>query len=79
MDLSNRKLNLITYLAQIQDELFFDKIENFIFSKLDKEDHSDFKPFSVETMMNRIEKSENDLKKGDFKSHEDLEKESANW
>lgn len=79
MDLETRKLNLITYLAQLQDESFFEKIENYIFKKLEKEDHSEFRPFTVEELINRVEKSEQDVKNGKFKSQEDLEKISANW
>ncbi|MCD1117990.1 hypothetical protein [Chryseobacterium turcicum] len=79
MDLQTRKLNLITYLAQLQDESFFEKIEEYIFSKLEKEDHSEFAPFTTETLMNRIEKSEEDFKTGKFKTQEDLENQSANW
>lgn len=79
MDIQTRKLNLITYLAQLQDESFFDKIEEYILSKLEKEDHSEFVPFSVETLISRIEKSEDDFKHGRFKSQEDLENQSANW
>ncbi|WP_415326493.1 hypothetical protein [Chryseobacterium sp. MMS23-Vi53] len=79
MDIQTRKLNLITYLAQLQDESFFDKIEEYILSKLEKEDHSEFVPFSVETLISRIEKSEEDFKQGRFKSQEDLENQSANW
>ncbi|WP_326984541.1 hypothetical protein VUJ46_08410 [Chryseobacterium sp. MYb264] len=79
MDIQTRKLNLITYLAQLQDESFFEKIEEYILSKLEKEDHSEFTPFTMETLMSRIEKSEEDLKNGRFKSQEDLENQSANW
>lgn len=79
MDLQTRKLNLITYLAQLQDESFFDKIEEYILSKLEKENHSEFTPFNIETLINRIEKSEEDFKNGRFKTQEDLENQSANW
>jgi hypothetical protein len=79
MDLQTRKLNLITYLAQLQDESFFEKIEEYILSKLEKEDHSEFTPFTIETLINRIEKSEENFKNGKFKTQEDLENQSANW
>lgn len=78
MDLQTRKLNLITYLAQLQDEHFFDKIEDYILSKLER-DRSDHNPFSIETLINRIEKSEEDFKNGRFKTQEDLESQSSNW
>lgn len=79
MDLETRKLNLITYLAQLQDESFFEKIENYILRKFEKEDHSEFRPFTPEELINRIEKSEQDFKNGKCKSQEDLEKISAYW
>jgi hypothetical protein len=79
MDIQTRKLNLITYLAQLQDESFFEKIEEYILSKLEKEDLSDFVPFTIEELISRIERSEDDFKNGRFKSQEDLENLSANW
>lgn len=78
MDLQTRKLNLITYLAQIKDEVFFDKLENYILKREAKHD-PDLKPLTVEELINRIEKSELDFKNGNFKSQEDLEQLSANW
>lgn len=78
MDLQTRKLNLITYLAQMKDEVFFDKLENFILKREAKLD-PDLKPLTVEELMNRIEKSELDFKNGNIKSQEDLEQLSANW
>jgi hypothetical protein len=78
MDLQTRKLNLITYLAQIKDEIFFEKLENYIL-KREIEHNPDLQPFTVEELINRIEKSELDFKNGNFKSQEDLEKISANW
>ena len=79
MDLETRKLDLITYLAQLQDEVFFEKIENYILRKFEKEDHSEFRPFTTKELINRIEKSEQDFKEGRYKSQEYLEKFSANW
>lgn len=78
MDLQTRKLNLITYLAQIKDELFLEKLENFILKK-EVARNPDLNPLTVEELINRIEKSELDFKKGNFKSQEDLEQLSANW
>ena len=79
MNFETRKLNLITYLAQLQDEIFFEQIENYILKRFDKEDHSEFRPFTSEELISRIETSEQDFKSGKFTSQEDLEKLSANW
>ncbi|KMQ72737.1 hypothetical protein [Chryseobacterium koreense] len=78
MDLQTRKLHLITYLAQLQDENFFEKIENYILRKAKNED-SELKPFTVDELISRIEKSEDDFKNGSFKTQEEIEKISANW
>ncbi|HUH25780.1 MAG TPA: hypothetical protein VLY87_04085 [Flavobacterium sp.] len=77
MDLQTRKLNLIAYLAQLQDEIFFEKIEKYILKKADKDVL--LKSFTMEELINRIEESEQDFKNGRFKSQEDLEKISSNW
>lgn len=77
MDLQTRKLNLITYLAQIQDEQFIEKIEEFILVK--NESEPEFKQLSVEELIQRIQQSENDFKNGNFKSQEELEELSSNW
>ncbi len=78
MDLQTRKLNLITYLAKIKDEIFFDKLENYIL-KIENERNPDLKPFTVEELINRIEKSELDFENGNIISQEELEKISDNW
>lgn len=77
MDLQTRKLNLISYLAQLQDEKFIEKIEKFILRK--QENEVDFKPFTVDELIRRIEQSENDFKNGKFKTQDELERLSAKW
>ncbi|MCT3845604.1 hypothetical protein HZQ52_12290 [Elizabethkingia anophelis] len=79
MDLQTRKLNLITYLAQIHDESFFEKIENYILRKQADEKNPDIKPFTVDELINRIEKSEQDFQHEEFETQEKLEKKSSNW
>ncbi len=75
MDLQTRKLDLIAYLAQLQDESFITKIENYIL----REHSEKFKVFTVEELVKRIEKSEMDFRNGNFKTQEELEIESSNW
>lgn len=77
MDLQTRKLNLISYLAQLQDENFVVKIENFILSK--KQNQSDFKSLTEDELIVRIQKSEEDFKNGKFKTQDNLEETSADW
>ncbi len=78
MDLQTRKLNLITYLSQLQDESFIDKIEKILYKKNPVEEIS-FKPFTQEELIERIKRSERDFSEGKFKTQEELELISANW
>lgn len=78
-DLQTRKLNLITYIAELKDEKFFEKIENYILRKNPDTNDSDVPPFTIEELIKRIETSEQDYENGRVKSQEELEKESANW
>ncbi|PTX58398.1 hypothetical protein C8N46_11443 [Kordia periserrulae] len=77
MDLQTRKLNLIAYLAQLQDEKFIEKIEKFILRK--QQNEPEYKPFTVEELIQRIEKSESDFKNGKFKTQEELEQSFREW
>ena len=78
MDLQTRKLNLITYLAQLQDEIFFEKLEKYILNK-ESEHNLELKPFTIDELINRVEKSELDFKNGRYKSQDDLEIISESW
>lgn len=44
-DFQTRKLNLITYIAELKDEKFFEKIENYILNKNPETNNSDLPPF----------------------------------
>lgn len=79
MDLQTRKLNLIAYLAQIQDESILAKIENYLLKAKSKDSETAIKPFTLEEYRSRIEKSEQDFKEGNFKSQDVLEKLSSKW
>lgn len=77
MDIQTRKLNLITYLAQLQDESFFEKIEEYILSKVEKEDHTT--PFSIEELNKRIDQSLEDSKNDRIIESNDLLSEIKQW
>ena len=79
MDLQTRKLNLISYLTEIQDEIFIEKIEKFIFNKTNTDSNPETRRFTKQDLLNRAEKSNRDYEKGRTISQEDLENISANW
>ncbi|SHF29099.1 hypothetical protein [Chryseobacterium takakiae] len=77
MDIQTRKLNLITYLAQLEDESFFEKIEEYILSKVEEEDHT--RPFSIEELNKRIDQSLEDSKNDRIIESNDLLSEVKQW
>lgn len=79
MDFQTRKLNLISYLAQVQDERLLDKIESYIIKNKTKFGELDLKPFTIDEYISRIEKSERDFKNGKYKTQDELEKISEKW
>ena len=74
MDLQTRKLNLIQYLVNLQDENLFNKIESLIITK-----EKELKPFTQDELIQRAEKSNQDYLEGKFISQDELEIESENW
>jgi len=80
MDLQSRKLNAIEYLIRLNDEEILKKIESTIFESINKADSkNEFKPFSRKQLIDRANRSNRDYINGNFKSQEQLEKESKNW
>lgn len=79
MSLRARKLNLITYISELEDEKFFKEVESYILKKQSKNPNPDFKPFTVDQLIERVDKSEQDFKGGRFRTQEELEELSANW
>jgi hypothetical protein len=78
MNLQTRKLNIIAYLAQLQDESFFEQLERLIL-KNQSDIEPNYEPFSLEQLISRIQISENDFEQGKFQTQEELEKNSNNW
>lgn len=79
MDIQTRKLNLISYLTQIQDEEILKKIEDLVKRKKATKEGVDVKPFTQKELIRRIEKSEKEFKNGNFKTQEELEKLVEKW
>ena len=75
MDLQTRKLNMINFLINIQDEKIFEQIESVILntSKLK------IIKFSKQDIIDRSTKANNDFENGRYKTQDVLEQESAKW
>lgn len=80
MDLQTRKLKAIEYLIGLRDEKIFRKIESTIVEvQKQQTSHRNVKPFSVEQLVDRANRSTRDYLSGKYKTQEQLEKESENW
>ncbi len=78
MDIATRKINLISFLAQLQDEIFLEKLENMIL----KEENIILKnrtSLTEEELLLRIKKSESDYANGRYKTQEELNIISSDW
>jgi len=78
MDLQTRKLNVIEYIAGLQDESIFDKIELAI-SENKVRNERKLRPFTQKQLLARAEKSDREYQTGKFKTQDVLEKESESW
>jgi hypothetical protein len=80
MDLQTRKLNAIEFLIGLNDEKIFNKIESIIVEN--QKHHSlsqNLNPLTVEQLIERANRSNQDYNSGRIKTQEELEKESENW
>ncbi len=78
MDLQTRKLNVIEYIAGLEDESIFNKIELTILENKVRNDRK-LKPFTQKQLLSRAKRSSEDYKSERYKSQEVLEKESESW
>ena len=74
MSLQARKLSLIEYLISLKDEKILKKIEIAVIEFKEK---SSF--FSDEEIVLRAEEANSDYLKGNYKTQEEVEKESEDW
>lgn len=78
MDLQTRKLNAIEYIAGLEDEGIFNKIELAILENKVRSERK-LKSFTQKQLLERAGKSNRDYKNGKYKAQEALEKESESW
>lgn len=79
MDLQSRKMNLIGYLMDIQDEQVFSRIESQILSDKEQNSRQNLKQFTQEELINRAEEATLEYLAGKTKTQDQLESESKGW
>lgn len=74
MNLQSRKIEFIEEFLKIQDEDLLSQFENLLKNKNKKEidENEFFKPISIQEFNNRIAKSEDDFKNGNYKATSQL-------
>ena len=75
MDIKTKKLNLIEYLINTQDEKIIDEIETTITVKTNYK----FDVLRKEDILKRAKNSNKDIINGKISNQEQLQKESLNW
>jgi hypothetical protein len=79
MDIQTRKYSLIEYLIRLSDETILSKIETAISSVKKNKIEQKIEPFTQVQLLNRARKSNDEYLAGNYKTQEQVEKESANW
>jgi hypothetical protein len=74
-NIQDRKLSIIDYLIKLNDNNVFSKIENII----EKSETKSFKKFTKKQLIERAQKSNNDIAKGNFSSQDKVKLLSKNW
>lgn len=78
-NLSLKKLTLIEWLSQVQDEAIVNKIEAIRKKMRIKTYEAELKPMSAKALQARAKKANEDIAAGRVFTTEQLEKESENW
>lgn len=78
MDIQTRKLNIISYIAQLTDENFIGEIEEYILNNTEEASRRSI-PFSIQEFIQRIKQSEEDYKNGRYKTQSEVEELSKEW
>jgi hypothetical protein len=78
MDLQTRKLKVISYLIDIQDEKVLDQIEAAVIGVRGKRKISTT-ILTPKQLVERAKKSDNDYQAGRVKTQDQLEKEAETW
>ena len=76
MNTQTRKLNIINYIINLDDDKEIRRIEAEILKNFKEKD---YKPYTQEELLARVKESMEDYKKGNFLTQDDLEDESEKW
>ena len=79
MNLQAAKLDVVRKLLNVQRGALLEKISNLLDKEMIVAYTVEGKPLTKGAYNNRLQKAEQQIKSGDYLTHEALEKESENW
>lgn len=79
MDLAEKKVEIIEWVAALQDKSALKKLEKLKKQSIKEAYEAKLKPLTKAELKARAKQSNKAIKAGKVTSIEDLEKESANW
>ena len=79
MDIAVKKVELIEWLARLQDKSLLEKVDSLKKKAVTEAYEAKMKPMSSAEYKSMLDQAEDDLKNGRVTSQEDLERESSNW
>ena len=79
MNIAAKKVELIEWLAKIQDKSLLEKVEILKKKAIAESYESKMKPMTSRQYKSLLDQAEKDYKNGMVTSQENLEKESENW
>lgn len=79
MDIAEKKIEIIEWLAQISDKKVIDKVEKIKNQSIKEIYESNLKPMSAKAFKSMLERSQRDFLKGRVISQDRLERESDAW
>ena len=79
MEIAVKKLELIEWLARVQDKAVIRKVESLKNQSIKESYEAKLKPMNSKAYKAILEKSEEDCKQGRVTTQKDLEKQSESW
>ena len=79
MSIADKKVELIEWLARLQDRTLLEKVEQLKRQAMSEAYQAGLKPMTSEQYKARLDQAEVDYQRGRITSQKDFEKEAENW
>jgi uncharacterized protein YlbG (UPF0298 family) len=79
MNIAVKKVEIIEWLTQLQDESLLKKVESLRIQSIKKKYEDSLKPMTGQALKSMLKRAEKDYAEGKHIIQENLEEESKNW